>query len=62
MLLDQGVVSGKIPVGELPAGNHAANFFFNDVGVYRIWEPQQRRLLTQDEVNKSEEIWDLEYH
>ncbi len=62
MLLDHGVVMGVIPIGNLPAGGHAANFFFNDEGRYRMWEPQQRRLLTPEEVARSKKIRELEYH
>lgn len=62
LCLAQGVVTGKIPVGDLPAGNHAACFFFNDTNQYRMWEPQQRRLLTPEQVALSAEVWRLEYH
>lgn len=60
--LYQGIVCGRIPVGELPAGNHAACFFFNDKNVYRMYEGQQRRLLTVAEVAKTEQTWELEVH
>ena len=60
--LFQGVVFGRIPVGSLPAGNHAANFFINDKNQYRMYEGQLRRLLTPEEVAKTEQTWELEVH
>lgn len=61
-LLAHGVILGRIPVGRLPAGDHAANFFFNDRNVLRIWEPQTRYLLTPEEVAKTVAVWELEFH
>lgn len=60
--LHHGAVMGKLPVGDLPAGSHCANFFFNDEGRYRMFEPQERRLLTPEEVARTEQVWKLEYH
>ncbi len=62
MCLAQGVVTGSIPVANLPYGDHAACFFWNDQNQYRIWEPQTRTLLTPERVRESREVWRLEFH
>lgn len=59
--LYQGTVLGTLPVpNELPFGDHGANFFFNDRGDYRMYEFQTKRLLTAEEVARSQAVWRLE--
>ena len=60
--LMQGAVMGRIPVYDQPAGNHCANYFWNDNGIYRMWEEQARVLLTPEQVAKTEATWKLEFH
>lgn len=62
-VLYQGVVLGSIPIPQdLPFGDHGANFYFNDRNEYRIYEYQTRRLLTAEEVARSQAVWKLELH
>lgn len=61
-LLAQGAVLGKLPIGELPAGNHGADFFFDDRNRYSMWEPQTRTLLSDSDVARCLETWKLELH
>ena len=60
-VLYQGVVLGSIPVpNDAPFGNHGANFFFNDRNQYRIFEFQTMRLLSEEEVARSQAVWRLQ--
>lgn len=61
-LLAQGVIYGRLPIGDLELGNHAANFFWNDKNQFRVWEPQRRQLLTGDDVARIAATWELEFH
>lgn len=61
--LNQGAVMGSIPVpNDLPYGDHAAQFFFNNLGQYRIFEYQTMRLLSAEEVARTQAVWTLERH
>lgn len=59
--LYQGSVLGSLPIPQdLPFGDHGANFFFNEHGVYKMYEFQTKRLLTPVEVARSQAVWRLQ--